>query len=132
MTTSRAKHHSEQLQLPLFRIPRELRDEIYQYYMLENDGHHYDSATGIIFYQPPSASPRQAVPLGLRITCRRAAEELKNVAPQNLHFYARYSVADGSEYMAVSSRAGRFKYCKLPHSHVLPQLALTKDAIVLR
>jgi hypothetical protein len=74
MSTSRAKHHSEQLQSPLFRMPRELRDEIYEYYMLENDGNHYNSATRILFHQPPSVSPRQAVPLGLRITCRRTAE----------------------------------------------------------
>jgi hypothetical protein len=131
MSTSRAKHHSEQLQSPLFPIPRELRDEIYEYYMLENDGHHYDSATRILFHQPPSVSPRQAVPLGLRITCRRTAEELKNVAPQNLHFYARFSVADGSECMGVSSRAGRFKCCKSRQSHVSLDIALTKYALVL-
>ena len=112
MTAPKTKYYSAQLQSPLFRLPREVRDVIYEYYLLENDGYHFDSETGKLLYHKPSISPKQVVRLGLRITCRIAAEEMKDSAFGNVHFYPKRSLDDGGEYMNVRSRAGRFRCCQ--------------------
>ncbi|KAI4638003.1 hypothetical protein J4E93_010471 [Alternaria ventricosa] len=82
MTAPRTKYYSGQTQSPLFRLSREIRDIIYEYYALgEGDnGYHYDSETGKMLEHSPSSEPKRVVRLGLMITCRIAAEELKNCA----------------------------------------------------
>ena len=111
MTTPRTKYYSAQLQSPIFRLPREVRDVIYDYYLLEDEGYHYDTETGKLLYHKPSTTPRQVVRLGLRITCRIATEEMKNSAFAKIHFYPKSSIDDGGKYMNVRSRAGRFWCC---------------------
>ncbi|KAI4665863.1 uncharacterized protein J4E78_003328 [Alternaria triticimaculans] len=109
MTAPRTRYYSAQLQSPIFRLPREVRDVIYEYYLLEQDGYHYDSEMGKLLYQNPSITPKQVVRIGLRITCRIAAEEMKNIAFRKIQFYPKPSDDDGGEYMKVRSRAGRFR-----------------------
>ncbi|KAI4932513.1 hypothetical protein J4E85_002911 [Alternaria conjuncta] len=99
MTAPKTKYYSAQLQSPLFRLPREVRDVIYEYYLLENDGYHYDSEIDKLLYHKPSISPKQVVRLGLRITCRIAAEEMRDSAIGKIHFYPKRSFNDGKEYM---------------------------------
>ena len=114
MTAPRTNYYSAQLQSPLFRLPREVRDAIYEQYVLGEDGYHYDSDTGTMLY---STEPKQTVRLGLIITCRIAHEELKNMVFRKLHFSAHLSHNDGRSYMGLSSRAGRFKCSKYRRGH---------------
>ena len=73
------KRYCTQLQSLLYRLPRELRDQIYEYYLSEEDGYHYDSAVKKFLYQSPSTTPKPlVVRLGLRITCRIANEEMSD------------------------------------------------------
>jgi len=65
MTAPRTNYYSAQLQSSLFRLPREVRDVIYAYYVTGDDGYHYDSGTGKMFY---TTEPRQTVRHGLIIT----------------------------------------------------------------
>jgi len=116
MTAPRTKYYSAQLQSPIFRLPREIRDVIYEYYLLEQDGYHYDSELGKLLYQNPSITPKQVVRIGLRITCRIAAEEMKTIAFRKIQFYPKSSIDDGGRYMNVRSRAGRFWCCMFCHT----------------
>jgi hypothetical protein len=59
----------------LFRIPRELRDEIYQYYVLEEDGYHHDSVTGKL--RIANGDP---IDLSLQYSCKRVAAEMDGLA----------------------------------------------------
>jgi len=113
MTAPRTNYYSAQLQSPLFRLPREVRDAIYAYYSLGQDGYHYDSETGKMLY---TVEPRQTVHLGLMITCRIAHEELKHIVFRKLQFKTHHSYDEDLSYMGVRSRAGRFKCSKLPTS----------------
>jgi hypothetical protein len=118
MTAPRTKCYNAQLQSPLFRIPREIREQIFECYLLGDDRYHYDSETGKMPYQEPSIAPQQAVQLNFWLTCRIASEEMKNVMFPTLDFYAKSSMGDGSRYMECDSRAGRFECRK--HSSALP------------
>ncbi|KAI4616396.1 uncharacterized protein J4E87_008662 [Alternaria ethzedia] len=97
MTAPRTKYYSGQTQSPLFRLSREIRDMIYGYYALgEGDnGYHYDSETGKMLEQSPSSEPKHVVRLGLMITYRIAAEELKNCAFRKVQFSPHLSQDDG-------------------------------------
>jgi hypothetical protein len=106
MTAPRTNYYSTQLQSQLFRLPREVRDAIYTYYVLGEEGYHYESETGKMLYR---TEPRQTVGLGLMITCRIAHEELKHNVFRKIQFSARASCDDGRSYMGLGSRAGRFK-----------------------
>lgn len=83
-----------------------------------------------MLYQHPSQQPRQTVRLGLMITCRIAAEEMKDIAFYKISFSARSSVNDGSTYMGLDSLAGRFQCCKWV-IWTFCTSPLTKGAIVL-
>jgi hypothetical protein len=109
MTAQKVQHYSAQLQSPLFRLPCEIRDVIYDYC---DDGYHYDSETGKMLNQSPLTTPQQVVRLGLIITWRIAAEDLKHHVFQEVHFRTHSSFNDGHDYMGVCSRAGRFR-CRM-------------------
>ena len=107
------KRYSTQLQSPLYRLPRELRDQIYEYYLSEEDGYHYDSAVKKFLYQNPSTTPKPlVVRLGLRIACRIASEEMRSVALPQLNFHGAQSMEDETGYQGLHSRAGRFECCR--------------------
>jgi len=61
-----------QHQCPLFKLPRELRDEIYAYYTYEKDGYRYDRAIGRL--RP--ASNRE---LHLVYSCKAIADEMQGI-----------------------------------------------------
>jgi hypothetical protein len=85
------RKRSPQTQSPLFRLPRELRDLIYEHYAHEETGYEY----------------------------HYASEEIKNVGWQanTIHFSPLLSVDDGTDYLGERSRAARFKNCKSHQSH---------------
>jgi len=114
MTAPKTNYFLAQLQSPLFRLPREVRDAIYAYYVLGEDGYHYDSQSGKMLY---TTEPKQTVRLGLIITCRIAHEELKHMVFRKVEFKAHHSYEDGLSYMGVRSRAGRFKCSKSTSRH---------------
>ena len=60
---------------PLFRIPRELRDEIYAYYAHEDDGLLYNYASRSLRF----VNGRE---LDLSVTCKAIAEEMRGVSLQ--------------------------------------------------
>jgi hypothetical protein len=96
--------HILQHQSPLFRIPRELRDEIYAYYAYDEEGLAYDYPTKRLKY----ASGRD---FDLSFTCRIAAGELKGLILQvnTITFTSALSQDDSNGYRGLTSRAGRFE-----------------------
>jgi hypothetical protein len=65
----------------------------------------YDKETNQLHYQDEAA---KAEGLGLTLTCKIAAEEMKHVAFQRAQFTTRCSVDDGSEFMRLRSKVARF------------------------
>ncbi|KAI4630680.1 hypothetical protein J4E80_001618 [Alternaria sp. BMP 0032] len=105
MTTPKTKYFLAQKQSPLFRLPREIRDTIYDYYAQGRPPYVYDKDTAKLRYSDASA---QAQGLGLMITCKIAADEMQHVAFQNVEFSTLCSVDDGAEFQQLRSRAARF------------------------
>jgi hypothetical protein len=59
----------------LFRIPCELRDEIYHYCVLEEDGYHHESTS-----EKLRLANRDPINLALQYTCKKAFEEIAGLA----------------------------------------------------
>ncbi|KAF2656299.1 hypothetical protein K491DRAFT_757665 [Lophiostoma macrostomum CBS 122681] len=121
---------SDQLQSGLFRLPRELRDEIYAHYLLEEDGYFYDFESRRMLRNSDTVSnelkaneptSKELVPRSsaLSLTCRRAADELRWVAlrTDSVTFIPGYSEHYEGEYKGIKSRAGRFE-CLLKYVQV--------------
>ncbi|KAI4623519.1 hypothetical protein J4E80_003329 [Alternaria sp. BMP 0032] len=68
---------NEQNESLLFRLPRELRDEVYHYYVLEEDGYHHDATSDKL--RQASGRP---INLSLQYTCKKTATEMKGLALQ--------------------------------------------------
>lgn len=68
---------NEQNESLLFRLPRELRDEIYHYYVLEEDGYHHDATSDKL--RQASGRP---INLSLQYTCKKTATEMEGLALQ--------------------------------------------------
>jgi len=102
---------SEQQQSRLFRLPRELRDLVYEHYVFEEEGLLYDPNLARMFCRSSTSSVRTNPQSGLERTCRKAAEELKGVAwkTNTIHFETLCSLDDGAEFRGVRSKAGRLK-----------------------
>ncbi|KAI4704300.1 hypothetical protein J4E81_001366 [Alternaria sp. BMP 2799] len=64
----------DQHQSLLFRLPRELRDEIYHYYSQAN-GYYYDTTSGIL-----RLDGGECIDLSLQYTCKRTAAEMQGIA----------------------------------------------------
>ncbi|KAI4688133.1 uncharacterized protein J4E84_005061 [Alternaria hordeiaustralica] len=64
----------DQHQSLLFRLPRELRDEIYHYYSQAN-GYYYDSTSGTL-----RMDGGESIDLSLQYTCKRTAAEMQGIA----------------------------------------------------
>jgi hypothetical protein len=77
--------------------------------MVETEESMYTTGSNRLSYQDNAA---KAEGLGLLLTCKIAAEEMKHVAFQRLKFSTRCSVDDGSNFMGLRSRARRLEYCK--------------------
>jgi len=94
----------EQRTSPLFRIPRELRDEIYAYYSHEDDG---------LLYDFPSRRLRFVNGRGLELsyTCKAIAEEMRGL-PLRLNTITFTSSCDqpvDDDFRGLRSRASRFE-----------------------
>jgi len=105
MTTPKTKYILGQTQSPFFRLPREIRNTIYEYCAQGRPHYVYDKDTAKLRYSDASA---QAGGLGLIITCKIAADEMQHVAFQNVEFSTLCSVDDGAEFQQLRSRAARF------------------------
>jgi hypothetical protein len=89
----------------LFRLPRELRDEIYAHCTYEPEGYHHvyqESGPGELL-----KSNREPIDLSLKATCKKIAQELESIAltTNAVHSYPNDSHSD---YL-ISSRALRFQ-----------------------
>jgi hypothetical protein len=94
-----------QIQSPFFRIPRELRDEIYEYYVLERHGYHHHLSTGKL-------SLANSAPIDLRLThiCRAIAQEMKDVPLRtNTVTFKTDDIRDDQGFHGFQSRAGRLE-----------------------
>ena len=70
MATDKTPHcELDQHQSPLFRLPRELRDEIYDFYTHEDDGYVFDST-----------AQKLPIELALSYKCKRVATEMTGMA----------------------------------------------------
>ena len=70
-----------QLQSWLFRLPRELRDTVYEYYSFEEQRYFYDfgSKRMLYFARGDGEELRSGRLLGLMLSCKKAAEEFVSV-----------------------------------------------------
>jgi len=71
-----------QPQLPLFRSPRELRDHIYELYVLEEDGYHHGFVSSTLRRRPSSTlgpDELETISLVLVYTYKIAVNEMKSV-----------------------------------------------------
>ncbi|KAF2438899.1 hypothetical protein P171DRAFT_504383 [Karstenula rhodostoma CBS 690.94] len=82
---------------PFFRLPRELRDEIYRYALLEPGGYHYDPISGKLRTEQGSA-----INLSLCYMCRQVATETFSMPLQEITL--RFS-----SYPDASATAKKFK-----------------------
>jgi hypothetical protein len=65
----------DQYESPFFLLLRELRDEVYHYYVEEKNGYEHNAKTGTL-----RAVPNNAVDISLSYTCKRIAEEMYGLA----------------------------------------------------
>jgi hypothetical protein len=94
-----------QLQWPLFRLPREFRDETYTLYTYGISGyHHVFDSRGLSQIQIASG---EAPSIPLKPTCQHIAQEIRGVGLRSnvTHFYA----SDHSLVAPFPSNALRFK-----------------------
>jgi hypothetical protein len=83
---------------PLLRLPRELRDVIYEYYFTEPDGLVYDHKTNAL-----TRSNGDRIDLELMYTCHAVAQETKGLALRINHLIFRTSFTED-----LRERAGLF------------------------
>ena len=74
-SNNRIDLYAAQFQSSLFKLPRELRDEIYEYCSLEENDYFHGIATGKLFL-----ANREPTDLRLMYTCRAVAREMKGVS----------------------------------------------------
>ncbi|KAI4629150.1 uncharacterized protein J4E87_003411 [Alternaria ethzedia] len=99
---------SDQLQSPIFRLPRELRDNIYEHYAHDENGVFYDYASNKLRYENQEKHQEMTA---LTRCCKQAAEEMKDAAMRanTISFLPARSHKDGVEVNDLDSRAGRFE-----------------------
>jgi hypothetical protein len=102
-----------QRQSAFFRLPRELRDLIYEHYVFEEDGLLYDPKTREMFCRSSTPGTMTRPEDSLPRTCRQATEEMKGITWRTnvVHFGTMLSLDDGNGYSGVKSKAGRLKCC---------------------
>jgi hypothetical protein len=104
-TYNRLDLYTAQSQSPLFTLPRELRDEIYEYYSLEENGYFHDIATGKL-----SLTKQEPIDLRFMYTCRAVAKEMQDVALRtNTVTFTTGDIEDHEGLHGLLSRAGRYK-----------------------
>lgn len=98
---------SGQLQSPLFRLSRGLRDDIYENYEHDENGLFYDYASDKLRYETQDKHRDRN---SLTCCCKQAAEEMKGAAMRanTLTFLPARSHKDGVGFNNLSSKAGRF------------------------
>ena len=107
-TTSPAPRIQEpagQQQSPLLRLPRELRDEIYDYYAYDEEGLAYDYPSRTLNYA-------SGAELSLPLTCKMVANEMKgtHLRVNTITFVPCCSETDEDRICERRSIAGRFEY----------------------
>lgn len=103
-----------QLLSPLFRLPRELRAQIYEHHVFKEHGYIHDFVSGHMLRRIDGADVKfQPVRLGLMLTCKMAAEELQGVAfsVNTLTFRTGLPKNGSEKYREVSSITGRSNIC---------------------
>lgn len=98
-------NYSSQQQSILFRLPRELRDEIYSYYAFEEAGYLYDFPSQRLRF----ANGRT---LSLTYTCKAVAEEIQaaSLRTNTITFIASDAATDEGRFRGLHSRAARFEH----------------------
>jgi hypothetical protein len=99
---------SNQQQSPLFRLPRELRDNIYEHYAHDGEGVIYDYASDKLRYANKSKHEERNA---LTRCCKQAAEEMHGAVMRanRITFFPARSDKDGICFQEIDSRAGRFE-----------------------
>ena len=99
-------HQIDDMTQQIFRflsLPRELRDKIYRYAVIEPDGYHHDPTSGRL-KTIRSTSPQ----LALIKTCKQVAEEMNGLALQeNIIIFKSYSDPSVSSYAEEFDRLRR-------------------------
>jgi len=99
---------SSQPQSPFFRLPRELRDIIYEYYVHDAEGVFYDYATDRLRYASQYIHQDKDA---LTRSCKLAYGKMQfvSVRANTITFLPGRSEADGITYNDLDSKAGRLE-----------------------
>lgn len=104
-TLNRPNPYIAQYRSPLFRLPRELRDNIYAYYAHVEDGYHHNVDTGKL-----SPANREPIDLDLIYSCRAVADEMEGVAFRlNTVTFKAGEIDDDTGFYGLHSRGGRLE-----------------------
>jgi hypothetical protein len=104
-----------QQQSLLFRLPREIRNQIYKQYVCEEDGYYYDFTCARLRRKASLVSTsdeHKAICLDLAYTCKIAADEMKGVPlrTNKITFTtAGHREGDMGSHRGLQSKAGRFR-----------------------
>ncbi|KAF2109974.1 hypothetical protein BDV96DRAFT_584902 [Lophiotrema nucula] len=106
---------------PFLRLPREIRDMIYEYYVFEEDGYHYDFYARKLrrrCFLPLDGGSQQSQPvlkpvaLDLAYTCKVIGVEMRGVALKvnTVTFTPAFQTPwEGRQYRKIRSKATRFE-----------------------
>jgi len=110
-----------QLQSPLCRLPRELRDEIYDYYAYDEEGLTYDYPSKTLKYA-------SGAELNLPLTCKMVANEMKgtHLRVNTITFIPCCLERDEDAFRGLRSLSARFEY--LLHCAKLTKLIMLHHA----
>jgi hypothetical protein len=81
----------DQQQSLIFRLPRELRDEVYYHYVRDENGYSHNPISATL-----QTSNNDAINLGLQLTCKRIAKEMEGLAlrTNSINFRTLLSASD--------------------------------------
>jgi hypothetical protein len=81
----------DQQQSLLFRLPRELREEVYYHYVWDENGYNHNPISATL-----QTSNNDAINLGLQLTCKRIAKEMEGLALRmnSINFRTLLSASD--------------------------------------
>jgi hypothetical protein len=113
---------TNQQQSTLFRLPRELRDNIYEHHAHDEDGVFYDYASDKLRYTDKSKHEERNA---LTRSSKQADEEMQGVAMRanTMTFFRAHSDKDGICFNDLNSKAGRFE--TLPAGYTAHEAAYT-------
>jgi hypothetical protein len=99
---------ANQQQSPFFRLPREVRDDIYEYFAYDDESVTYNYASRKLWYANQCKHEHKTA---LIRSCKATAEEMRFLVTRanTITFFPALSDMDCIEYNGLQTKAGRFE-----------------------